>query len=168
MRSFVLLSSLLLGACAMPGQKVERARAVMSSVDKKVSGEITFEQTRQGVKVLAHFEGLKPKSVHGMHVHEFGKCDPPKFESAGGHFNPHDTAHGGPASPEHHPGDFGNVVADSQGRARVEILMRKNKPRGIRPLLDKAVILHVDPDDLHSQPTGNAGDRLACGLIQKN
>src|SRR5690606_41702074 len=90
------------------------AKAELQSTEKtELDGEISFLETDHGVKVVARVSGLKPDSVHGLHIHENGKCDAPDFKSAGGHFNPEDQPHGAPSAQNRHVGDFGNIVADS-------------------------------------------------------
>ena len=130
---------------------------------KGIKGELNFIAEGAGIHVIGSFSGLKPNSVHGLHVHENGKCDGPKYESAGGHFNPAKTNHGASDSKMRHAGDLGNVTADAKGEAAIDINIPMN------PLNDtfggKSVILHAKTDDLHTNPSGNSGDRVACGLI---
>lgn len=129
----------------------------------KIKGTMSFTAEGAGIHVVGEFSGLKPKSVHGLHVHENGKCDGPKFESAGGHFNPASMDHGASDSKIRHAGDLGNIKADKRGVARLDINIPMN------PLNDtfggKSVILHAKSDDLHTNPSGQSGDRVACGLI---
>lgn len=147
-------------------EEMQAASAQLKSPKKNVSGEVTFNETDKGIRVVAEITGLKPRSVHGFHIHEKGKCEGPDFKSAGGHFNPHSDPHSGPGAGKKHAGDFGNVVADDQGKARKELLLSKHELKDLSMVMDKAVILHANPDDLVSQPSGNAGDRMACGLIK--
>lgn len=146
----------------------ENAGATLQpGTDEKANGTLTFTQTTDGVKVVGRFQGLAPKTKHGIHVHETGDCSDPKFASAGGHFNPTNAPHGGPNSPEKHIGDFGNLSADSKGRAKIELFMRGARlDNSATGLLGRAVIVHKKADDLKSQPSGNSGDRIACGTIQ--
>ena len=130
-----------------------------------VQGTVTFEPLSGGqVKVTAHLTGLTPGS-HGFHIHENGDCSAPDATSAGGHYNPTGSPHGEP-SPEHHMGDLGNVEAGQDGMAHYENTVSFVELEGANSIVGKAVIVHADPDDLKSQPSGNAGARLACGVIQ--
>jgi Cu-Zn family superoxide dismutase len=176
----ILILSISLSACSSDKQTKEKssqagvqskeemqaASAELKSPDENVSGEVTFKETEKGIRVVAEISGLKPRSVHGFHIHEKGKCEGPDFKSAGGHFNPHSTPHSGPGAGSKHAGDFGNVVADDQGKARKELLLTKHDLKNLSMVMNKAVVLHASPDDLVSQPSGNAGDRMACGIIE--
>lgn len=153
---------------AAPVPPVESAAATLAPAQgQKAKGNLSFTQTAEGVKVIGTFEGLKPKGQHGIHVHESGDCSGPKFASAGGHFNPTKTPHGGPESAEKHIGDFGNLKADVKGRAKFEWTIPNAKLGDpALGLVGRAVIVHLNPDDLKSQPSGNSGDRIACGRIE--
>lgn len=138
---------------------------VSPTTGNQVTGLVTFEVTDKGVLIIADFEGLKP-GAHGFHVHEKGDCSAHDASSAGGHFNPTNKKHGGPDDPDRHVGDFGNVVADVTGKAhyeRVDTLVKLDGPESI---IDKSIVIHADPDDFTSQPSGNSGARIGCGLIQ--
>ncbi|TRW48263.1 superoxide dismutase family protein [Aliidiomarina halalkaliphila] len=130
-----------------------------------LQGFVMFEDTPEGVFVLAHVEGLEPGGVHGFHVHEYGDCSAPDGTSAGGHFNPHGRDHGGPDSSERHAGDLGNLQADDAGMAHLEMIDTKLELSGPNSILGKSVIVHAQADDLESQPTGDAGARILCGVI---
>jgi Cu-Zn family superoxide dismutase len=134
----------------------------------KVDGVVTFEQTANGVHVKAKVAGLTP-GQHGFHIHEKGDCSAPDGSSAGGHFNPTSAPHGDPSHASKHSGDFGNITADAQGVATLDVtvpLAQLTLTEG-SPVnaLNRGVIVHTAPDDLKTQPTGNAGGRLACGVI---
>jgi Cu-Zn family superoxide dismutase len=132
--------------------------------DSGVMGKVTFTQTADGVAVVADVSGLTP-GKHGFHIHEWGDCSDPKGMSAGGHYNPEGEMHGLPGSPHHHPGDMGNLEADADGNAHLEITLPGITIAGDKdPILGRSVIVHVKQDD-GSQPTGNAGGRIACGVI---
>ncbi len=136
-----------------------------ATAGNKVAGTVTFEQlSGKQVKVTAHLTGLKP-GKHGFHVHEKGDCSAPDATSAGGHFNPTKKEHGEP-SPMHHMGDLGNIEAGPDGMAHYETTVDFVEMEGPNSVVGKAVIVHADPDDLKSQPTGNAGGRQACGVIE--
>ena len=129
-----------------------------------VHGTITFREVADGVRVEGEITGLTP-GTHGFHVHEFGDCSAPDASSAGGHFNPTNQPHGAPDSRERHEGDMGNVEADSSGVAKVNYLDHVLSFVGANSLIGRAVIVHAKADDLKSQPAGDAGARVACGVI---
>ena len=112
--------------------------------------------------------GLKPNAPHGFHVHEKGDCSTPDFSSAGGHFNPTNQPHGAHGSGLHHLGDMPQLMADASGTAKVSFNSQTLKLRGVNSIIGKSVIVHRDPDDVNHQPVGNAGPRLACGVIMQN
>lgn len=130
----------------------------------QVKGTVTFTKVNGGVRIVADVDGLTP-GKHGFHVHEHGDCSSHDGMSAGGHFNPTNKKHGGPDSAERHAGDFGNLEADGNGYAhydRVDTIISLN---GEDSIVGKSIVVHADEDDLHTQPTGNSGARVACGLI---
>jgi len=131
-----------------------------------MSGKVTFTETGDLVLIDADFEGLKP-GLHGFHVHEKGDCSAHDGSSAGGHFNPTHKKHGGPDSAERHVGDFGNLVADQDGKAHYQRMDSLIKLTGQDSIVGKSIVVHADPDDLESQPAGNSGARIGCGLIEK-
>ncbi|MBE0646811.1 MAG: superoxide dismutase family protein [Bacteroidales bacterium] len=130
----------------------------------EVSGIVTFTSTPDGVKVTADVLGLSP-GKHGFHVHEFGDCSAPDGTSAGGHFNPEHMKHGGPQDQMRHEGDLGNLEADETGRARMTFIDKDLMLSGPHSIVGYSIIVHAQEDDLISQPTGNAGARVACGVI---
>lgn len=130
-----------------------------------VKGEISLMAMGSGVHFTGTVTGLAP-GKHGFHVHENGDCSAPDGSSAGAHFNPEKKAHGAPDAAEHHAGDLGNIEADASGAAQVNIHMNGiTIGSGANSVMGKAIIVHANPDDF-SQPTGNAGGRLACGVIK--
>jgi Cu-Zn family superoxide dismutase len=132
-----------------------------------VTGTATFtELASGGVKVVVHVEKAPP-GTHGLHIHEKGDCSDPEAKSAGGHFNPTNMPHAGPMDGQHHAGDLGNIEIKADGTGDLEITstMLTVKP-GASSVVGRAVIFHEKADDLKTQPTGNAGGRLACGVIQ--
>lgn len=133
----------------------------------QVSGTVNFEQSDSGVHVTGQITGLEPETVHGFHVHETGDCSAPDGTSAGGHFNPFETAHGGPDSAEHHVGDLGNITSDAEGNANLDMTFEflSLEEGAQNSILDRGLIVHAGQDDLTSQPTGAAGARLACAVI---
>lgn len=149
------------------GHKLRPAAiAVLSPAQgQNVSGQVSFREETEGVRVVADIKGLTP-GKHGFHIHEKGDCSAPDFSSAGGHFNPTGMKHGSPTDPEHHMGDFGNITANEQGEARFERVVNWLSFKGTNSFVGKAVVVHEKADDLQSQPSGNAGGRIACGVIQ--
>lgn len=133
----------------------------------EVTGTVTFEELPDGrVKVSAHVTGLTP-GLRGFHIHEFGDCSAPDSSSAGNHFNPAGVEHGGPDDDVKHAGDLGNLEVGEDGMAHKEMTVDFiSLMEGDRAIVGRSVIVHADPDDLASQPTGAAGARLACGVIE--
>lgn len=130
------------------------------------AGTVTFQQQPGGVMMTAAITGLPPNSVHGFHVHEKGDCSAPDAMSAGGHFNPTGKPHGQVTVPDHHAGDMNNVTADANGNARVSMLLPDLAVgTGANGVIGRAVVVHKDPDDYKTQPTGNSGGRIACGVV---
>ncbi len=153
-------------ADAPTGKTRESGIAVLSpGANGKVRGTVTFREETEGVRVTASIEGLAP-GLHGFHIHEKGDCSAADFSSAGPHFNPTAGMHGSPTDPQHHSGDFGNIEANAQGVARYERVFGWLTFKGTNSIIGHAVIVHEKADDLKSQPAGNAGARLACGVIQ--
>jgi Cu-Zn family superoxide dismutase len=131
-----------------------------------VQGMVTFTQVSDVVRVTGEITG-HTKGSKGFHIHEKGDCSDPKGMSAGGHFNPRASQHGGPYDPVRHNGDLGNLVFDDQGVARINftvggISVSRDRPDGI---IGRALIVHLDQDDMETDPTGNAGGRGACAVI---
>lgn len=128
-------------------------------------GTVSFRETDGGIRVEARLTGLSP-GPHGFHVHAKGDCSAPDATSAGGHYNPEDVEHGAPDDSTHHVGDLGNIEADDTGRAMLDREFRSLSLSGENGIVGKAVIVHSGEDDLQSQPTGDAGARVACGVIR--
>jgi Cu-Zn family superoxide dismutase len=144
---------------------VTKAVAVLRPASSSnVHGVVTFTKVEGGVRVVADIEGLTP-GEHGFHVHEFGDCSAASAASAGGHFNPHGMPHADPATAHRHDGDLGNIVADDSGKAHYDVVNKLIALNGADSVVGRAVIVHEKADDLKSQPTGNAGARVACGVI---
>jgi Cu-Zn family superoxide dismutase len=144
---------------------VSKAVAVLRAASgSNVRGVVTFVKVEGGVRVIADVEGLAP-GEHGFHVHEFGDCSATSAASAGGHFNPHNTSHGGPDTAHQHEGDLGNIVSDDSGKAHYDRVNKLIVLEGPDSVIGRSVIVHEKTDDLEAQPAGNAGARVACGLI---
>ena len=128
---------------------------------------MTFTETGDGsVRVDVALTGV-PAGVHGFHIHEKGDCGD-NGNAAGGHYNPTGAPHAAPTADPHHAGDFGNVTANAAGEVRTSFTTRSvTVSDGPITAVGHAVILHASPDDLTTQPTGNAGARIACGVVQR-
>lgn len=154
-------------AVAVAGRAAEVKKAVavlQPTKDSTVHGIVTFTKAEGGIRVLADLEGLAP-GEHGFHIHDFGDCSAPDGTSAGGHFNPAGHQHGGPDVEMRHVGDLGNLTADASGKAHYDRVDKQLSLEGDHSIIGRSVIVHEKVDDLKSQPTGNAGARLACGAI---
>jgi Cu-Zn family superoxide dismutase len=150
-----------------PPPAPKHATATMEGTKKfkTVKGTVEFKEVPDGIEVTANIEGLK-KGDHGFHIHEKGDCSAPDAASAGGHFNPSKHKHGGPDAAEHHEGDLGNLTADKDGKASKTFTMKGiTLGDGDTSIVGKGFIIHEKADDLKTQPTGNAGGRVACGVI---
>lgn len=153
---------------APPGQPPEGATVQLAPTQgNTVTGSLALAESPQGVRITGAIQGLKPDTEHGFHIHEKGDCSAPDASSAGGHFNPTQQPHGNPASEAHHAGDMINIRADSEGVAQVDTTApgaTMHAGQGT-DVLGKAVVVHQKPDDYKSQPSGDSGDRIACGVI---
>jgi len=117
------------------------------------------------IRVVADVEGLTPNQKHGFHIHEYGDCSAPDASSAGAHFNPLGFLHGSPEAVTRHVGDLGNLQADAEGKAHYDRLDHVITFTGVTSIIGKSVVVHAQEDDFTSQPAGNAGKRIACGVI---
>lgn len=163
-------SALLLGlvACATPQPEAVATADLQATRGNAVTGALRFAQTGDKVLVTGEVRGLKPGAEHGFHVHEKGDCSSGDGMSTGGHFNPAGTAHGQHGHGSHHVGDLPSLTADAQGVARVKFeTTALSLGRGASSVFDRGLIVHRDPDDYKTQPTGNSGPRLACAVIRK-
>lgn len=132
-----------------------------------IAGTVSFTPLDDGtLSIVAEVSGVERPGPHGFHLHETGDCTAEDFTSAGGHFNPTGVDHAGPGAEVHHGGDFGNVEIADDGTGRLELVSSMLTLEGENGVIGKAVILHEGEDDLTSQPTGAAGGRLACGVVE--
>lgn len=169
--ALMLLSGSLISAYSQSGMheghgsNIHNAICMLYSTEgNSVSGTVTFEKIENGMKVLVDVHGLTP-GKHGFHIHEFGDCSSKDAASAGGHFNPAMVSHGGPMDQMRHEGDMGNIVADQSGNAKMEYTDPKMTFEGSNSIIGRSIIVHASEDDLKTQPTGNSGARIACGVI---
>jgi len=179
-RLFAATACSLLAACAStPTAQVAKTTPASSSAREAVailasasgslvSGKLVLVPMGDGVHVTGQVGGLKPGDLRGFHIHEKGDCSAADASSAGGHFNPAAQAHGRAGQGAHHAGDTDNLVADASGVARVDAHVRGVTlgGGGANDIAGRAFIVHAAPDDYATQPTGNAGARVACGVIR--
>ena len=162
------LSSVFFAACLAAAAQAQTATATLApTAGSMTAGTVTFTQKGNRVGVEAKVSGLTPGN-HGFHIHEKGDCGSADGMSAGGHFNPTGKPHGNPSVHDHHAGDMPMLVADAAGHAsRSSDLDVMTIGSGTTDIVGKAVIVHKDADDFTTQPTGNSGARVACGVIRK-
>lgn len=151
----------------MPAEMPRATAQLQPTTGNKTLGEVTFEELGGGkVRLVAQVINLKPDQEHGFHIHEAGDCSSGDGMSAKGHFNPMGKPHGNPSSTEKHAGDLPSLKSDKRGRARLDVevsgILVSHGPENI---IGRGLIVHAQPDDHKTQPTGNAGARLACAVI---
>jgi Cu-Zn family superoxide dismutase len=154
-------------AVAPPALAVNKASAVLKDKDGKEVGKVELTDTPSGVLMRLTLDGVPPGD-HAFHVHAIGKCEPPDFKSAGPHFNPDDTKHGLMNAEGPHAGDMPNLHVPDSGKLTVEVLNEMVTLDAEPALLDNdgsAIVVHATADDYQADPAGNAGDRIACGVV---
>ncbi len=171
LRHFPILAAttfLALAGCATTTPRGNATVQLTPAAGSQVTGTLTAMPMGNGVHLTGNIAGLAPGSTHAFHIHEKGDCSAADFTSAGGHFNPTAQPHGRAAQGMHHMGDSDNLVADAKGVARVDAHFKGVVIGGgaLNDVLGKAVIVHAGADDYTTQPTGNAGGRIACGVIR--
>ncbi|MEJ2791270.1 MULTISPECIES: superoxide dismutase family protein [unclassified Pseudoxanthomonas] len=147
----------------------KQAVAVLASASGSlVSGSVTLTPMGKGLHLTGEIGGLPANSTHAFHVHEKGDCSAADASSAGPHFNPFNAAHGKAGSGAHHAGDMNNLTANADGVAKVDAHVEGVTLGGgaVNDVATRALIVHAAPDDYASQPAGNAGARVACGIIK--
>lgn len=171
--ALALLAPLAIGAATAAAPEAPRSTAkvsLTSAAGSSVKGDLTLANEGTAVSIRGEITGLAPDKEHGFHVHEVGQCSLPDFQSAGEHFNPTKDPHGGPKSRARHLGDIPNIKADKDGRATLDVTVNgvtlEDKDGAPTEILGKALIVHAMPDDYESQPSGNSGERVACGVIR--
>lgn len=132
--------------------------------DHKASGALVIDASGDALKISGKVDGLTP-GQHGFHVHEFGDCSSPDGKSAGDHFNPSGAPHAGPKADIRHAGDLGNLSAGEDGVAAVEITDTKLALDGDRSIVGRSILVHEKADDLKTQPSGDSGARISCGVV---
>ena len=162
-------SSLLLGALAHAATEPATIEVELRDAKNQSVGEATLRDTPNGVLISLSLRGLPP-GAHGFHIHAVGKCEPP-FESAGGHFNPSAKSHGFENAGGPHGGDLPNVIVAADGGVQVEVVASGvTLQTGPGALLDadgSALVVHSGPDDYTTDPAGNSGARIACGVVAR-
>ena len=170
----VILAGIALGlsGCSNQSKATHRSGEALKAVSRlqpttgnSVNGTVSFEETEKGIHIVARLSGLTPGD-HGFHIHAKGDCSSNDGKSAGGHFNPHEDSHGKPHSAERHVGDLSNITADANGNAKYNRVDTVVSFGGVNRIIGKGIIIHARADDLTSQPTGAAGPRIACGVIE--
>lgn len=146
----------------------ERARAELKNANGQTIGMAEFRETKEGVVLALRLSSLPP-GLHAVHIHSAGKCEAPAFTSAGGHFNPLSMKHGLKSAEGPHAGDLPDLYVDKDGAARYQVLTQSiSLGAGKLSVLDgdgKAIVIHATADDNMTDPSGNSGDRIACGVI---
>lgn len=163
-----LLGEVLALGFAGAGMAQTASAILAPTAGNTAAGTVTFAQSGDKVRVTAKVSGLTPGG-HGFHIHEKGDCSAPDGMSAGGHFNPAGKPHGDPAAPDHHAGDMPMLQADASGNATLDADLDTIRiGAGATDIVGKAVVVHTGADDFKTQPTGNSGARVACGVITKS
>jgi Cu-Zn family superoxide dismutase len=148
----------------VPGTTITAVVNLAPTNGNHVQGSLTLTEDVGGVRITGQLSGLTP-GEHGIHVHERGDCSAPDATSAGDHYNPAGTPHGGPSTTPHHTGDLGNITADAGGTAQVDQVFPGLSLHGARTILGRAMVVHAAKDDYTTQPAGASGARVACGVI---
>ena len=163
----VAVAAFLAGCATTPDEPLRATAKLEPTKGSKTFGEATFEQAGGKVHVVVYVQGLKPGQEHGLHIHEVGDCSSGDGMSTKGHFNPYGKPHGHHSTPERHAGDLPALKAEKNGRAKVDVMMDViTVGPGPGSVIGRGLIVHADPDDYKTQPTGNAGARIACGVIR--
>lgn len=160
-----LFAVVVLAGCAHSKSGPTATATLSPTSGSSASGTVHFAQAAGGeVEVHVDLKGV-PAGIHGFHLHEKGDCGD-DAKAAGGHFNPTSAPHASPEATSHHAGDFGNVTADAKGEVHTSFMTHSvTVAPGPNSVVGHAVVLHADPDDLTTQPAGNAGKRIACGVV---
>lgn len=169
-RHFLAIFALLIASSAFQQAAAQSAHADIVNAQGQKIGSATLTQTGGGVQIQATVSQLPP-GTHAMHIHTVGKCEGPDFKSAGGHFNPAGKQHGKDNPAGAHAGDLSNIEVDPAGNATVtQLASAATLADGANSLFHEggtAIVIHEKADDYKTDPTGNAGGRIACGVIQK-
>ena len=164
-----LFATTALLALSVTAVSANSAKALLKNAEGADVGRVELTQIDDGVLLKATLKGL-PAGDHAFHIHAAGKCEAP-FTSAGGHFNPGDKKHGMMAANGHHAGDMPNLVVPVSGELKFEVVntavtLDKDKPNSVLKPDGTAIVIHAAADDYKTDPTGQAGGRMACGVIE--
>lgn len=165
----LLAAALLPGAARSHGDMMTSTAVLVATSGSTVSGTLKFREVKDRVvHITGTIEGLTP-GKHGFHIHVNGNCDSADGASAGGHYAPASGRHGAPDSAQRHMGDLGNIVADENGRAEVDVTASgiTIALMGTASVGDRSIVVHAAEDDF-SEPAGNSGARVACGVIESD
>ena len=150
------------------GVGIGRATARMRDASGRDLGEIVLTETAQGIQLAGQLRGLAP-GQRAIHLHQTGRCEAPSFASAGGHWNPTNAQHGFDVPGGPHLGDMRNITVGADSTLVIQNATPGGRLREANGLIDNdgaAVVIHAKPDDYRSQPSGEAGDRIACGVVE--
>ena len=163
----LIAASLAAGCASMMSSSGTAAANLAPTAGNRAAGTVTFTPMGDRVRVVAKVTGLT-QGMHGFHIHEKGDCSAADASSAGPHFNPTGSAHGRASAPAHHAGDMDNVVAGNDGTVPLDIHLAGVTLGGgaANDIADRALVVHAGADDYTSQPAGNSGARVACGVIK--
>lgn len=145
----------------------ETATAALKKADGTAAGSAIASVTPEGLSVSVSVTGITP-GPHGVHVHMTGKCEGPAFASAGGHWNPGNTKHGLEAADGAHAGDMPNLTVAEDGTGTLTFVLRSGTLAELLDADGSAFVVHAGPDDQKTDPSGNSGDRVACGVFAAN
>lgn len=191
MNGCVVFILLMLGACSMVKEQnnahenhlkaeeaketsevsVEPVKVNLTNTSGKKVGEATLTEAKNGVQIKLTAQGLSP-GRHGFHIHEIGKCEVPDFKTAGAHFNPFKREHGFKNTKGPHAGDLPNLEVAPNGKVDTEIFaslvtLQEGKPNSLLDMDGSALVIHDKVDDYTTDPSGNSGDRIICGVVTK-
>jgi Cu-Zn family superoxide dismutase len=159
--------ALLAGCASTPPGQSDVVVALESRSGSTVTGNVQLSESQGRVHLRATVRGLAPGSTVGFHIHEKGDCSAPDASSAGGHFNPAGAPHGRYGQGPHHAGDLPSLVANDKGEAKVDVVLEGvTLTPGDMSIANRSLVVHAKADDFTTQPTGNSGPRVACGVIK--
>ncbi len=160
------IAALTCSLTAVPAAAADKATAVLKAPDGKTVGTVTLTAVPAGVLLDADLTAL-PTGDHAFHIHGTGKCEPPDFKSAGGHFNPEEDKHGLMSEAGPHAGDMPNIHVPESGKLHIEVMNQMVSLQGLFAGDGTAIVIHQGGDDYKTDPAGSAGPRIACGVITK-